>query len=89
MNARIIFGRHPMSAARTAQDFGWGDALERHDGACAGVLGDLACSGVLLHDDAALEHLRQIFIEFISVVHNGITPLVLNSSTVCFIIGKN
>ena len=36
------------------------DALERHDGARAGVLGDLGLVGVGdVHDDAALEHLGQ------------------------------
>jgi hypothetical protein len=37
-----------------------GDALERHDGGGAGVLGDLGLLGVdHVHDHAALEHLGQ------------------------------
>ena len=45
------------------------DALERHHRARAGILRDprLLRSGDV-HDHAALEHLRQILIQFISVV---------------------
>ena len=50
--------RHARDAAVTA-DVG-GDALERHHGGRAGVLGDLGLLGVDdVHDDAALEHLGQ------------------------------
>ena len=45
--------------AAVAADVG-GDALERHDGGGAGVLGDLRLLGVDdVHDDAALQHLGQ------------------------------
>ena len=50
--------RHARDAA-VAADVG-GDALERHDGGGAGVLGDLRLLGVDdVHDDAALQHLGQ------------------------------
>ena len=49
---------HPRDAA-VATDVG-GDALERHHGARAGVLGDLRLVGRGdVHDDAALQHLGQ------------------------------
>lgn len=53
--ARVRHARH----AALGPDVG-GDALERHDGARAGLLGDARLRGVRhVHDDAALQHLRQ------------------------------
>ena len=45
-----------------------GDALQRHDRARAGVLGDPSLLGSRhVHDHAALEHLRQVLVQFRSV----------------------
>jgi len=50
--------RHPRDASVAADVCG--HALQRHHGARAGVLGDPRLCGVGdVHDDAALEHLRQ------------------------------
>ena len=39
------------------------DPLERHDGTCPGILGDLGVLGCDdVHDDAALEHLGEAFL---------------------------
>ena len=54
-----------------------GHALERHDGAGAGVFGDLGLLGVGdVHDDAALEHVGEtaLYTHRPDVAH-GIPPL--------------
>ena len=59
---------HARHAARRA-DVG-GDALERHHGARAGRLGDLRLLGRRhVHDHPALEHLREVAVQFLSVFH--------------------
>ena len=46
------------------------DALERHDRARAGLLCDFRLlRGGNVHDDAALEHLRQFLVEFVTCSH--------------------
>ena len=55
-----IFVASAMRATPPSRRMSDGHALERHDGARAGVLGDLGLlGGGDVHDDAALEHLRQ------------------------------
>ena len=51
------------------------DALERHDRAGTGLLCDLCLlRGGNVHDDAALEHLRQFLVEFVTSSHMYISP---------------
>ena len=58
---------HARDAAGRA-DVG-GDTLERHDGAGAGGLGDLRLLRRRdVHDDAALEHLGELLVEFILIL---------------------
>ena len=48
------------------------NALQRHNGTSAGCLCDLCllrCGDV--HNDAALQHLRQVFIQFITISHGS------------------
>ena len=46
------------------------DALKRHDSARASLLGNLCLlRGGNVHDDAALEHLRQFLVEFVTCSH--------------------
>ena len=59
---------HAGDATRRA-DVG-GNPLQRHHRACAGRLGDLRLLGRRdVHDHAALEHLREIAVQFLSVTH--------------------
>ena len=47
-----------------------GNAFERHDGDGAGFLGDARLFGIDdVHDDAAFEHLREVCVDFVAIVH--------------------
>ena len=60
----IMVGSAHAGHAAVRADVG-GNALQSHDGHRARVLGDLRLLGVHdVHDDAALEHLRELAIEF-------------------------
>ncbi len=78
----IIAGIAHARDAAVAADVG-GNALERHHGRRAGVLGDLRLLGVDdVHDDAALEHLGQAGLDAESrfVAHLPSVPAVIGEA---------
>ena len=72
---------HARDAAGRA-DIG-GDAFERHDGACAGGLGDFRLFGRChVHYHAALEHLRKVAVQFLSVAHKSLLVVPKDASII-------
>ena len=52
-----------------------GDTLERHDRACAGILGDFRLfRGGDVHDDATFEHLGEVPVEFRAIFFGHVNP---------------
>ena len=74
---RIAHARDPAGRTDICRD-----AFERHDGSRASVLCNLCLlRGCDVHDDAALQHLREFLVQFISFVCHENAPFKIGNGT--------